>query len=186
MNKELRVIILAAGKGTRMNSDLPKVLHKLQGKALIDYVIDESELLDPKEIILVVGFKKEQVIKHTKNRFHLKYATQVEQLGTGHAVLQTKELLKNKIHKFTVSNALGQGKEVPITEVYRGIAHEISLLKKVRLEIAVNDEYVDNAVDSIVKVAQRAKDKGRGKIFILPVEECIRLRTNERGKEAIG
>ena len=96
MNKELRVIILAAGKGTRMNSDLPKVLHKLQGKALIDYVIDESELLDPKEIILAVGFKKEQVIKHTKNRIHLKYATQVEQLGTGHAVLQTKELLKNK------------------------------------------------------------------------------------------
>ena len=96
MNKELRVIILAAGKGTRMNSDLPKVLHKLQGKALIDYVIDESELLDPKEIILVVGFKKEQVIKHTKNRIHLKYATQVKQLGTGHAVLQTKELLKNK------------------------------------------------------------------------------------------
>ena len=96
MNKELRVIILAAGKGTRMNSDLPKVLHKLQGKALIDYVIDESELLDPKEIILVVGFKKEQVIKHTKNRFLLKYAIQVEQLVTGHAVLQTKELLKNK------------------------------------------------------------------------------------------
>ena len=96
MNKELRVIILAAGKGTRMNSDLPKVLHKLHGKALIDYVIDESELLDPKEIILVVGFKKEQVIKHTKSRIRLKYATQVEQLGTGHAVLQTKELLKDK------------------------------------------------------------------------------------------
>ena len=96
MNKELRVIILAAGKGSRMNSDLPKVLHKLQGKALIDYVIDESELLDPKEIILVVGFKKEQVIKHTKSRIRLKYATQVEQLGTGHAVLQTKELLRDK------------------------------------------------------------------------------------------
>ena len=97
-----------------------------------------------------------------------------------------EELLKNKIYKFTVSNALGQGKEVPITEVYRGIAHEISLLKKVRLEIAVNDEYVDKAVDSIVKVAQGAEDKGRGKVFILPIEECIRLRTNERGKEAIG
>ena len=96
MNKELRVIILAAGKGTRMNSDLPKVLHKLHGKALIDYVIDESELLDPKEIILVVGFKKGRVIKHTKSRIRLKYATQVEQLGTGHAVLQTKELLKDK------------------------------------------------------------------------------------------
>ena len=96
MNNELRVIILAAGKGTRMNSDLPKVLHKLKGKPLIDYVIDESELLNPKEIILVVGFKKESVIKHTESRINLKYATQIEQLGTGHAVLQTNELLKNK------------------------------------------------------------------------------------------
>ena len=96
MNKELRVIILAAGKGTRMNSDLPKVLHKLKGKPLLDYVIDESELLNPKEIILVVGFKKDRVIKHTESRINLKYATQIEQLGTGHAVLQTNELLKNR------------------------------------------------------------------------------------------
>ena len=96
MNKELRVVVLAAGKGTRMNSNLPKVLHKLQSKPLIDYVIDESELLNPKEIILVVGFKKESVIKHTKSRINLKYATQIEQLGTGHAVLQTNELLKNR------------------------------------------------------------------------------------------
>ena len=96
MNKELRVVILAAGKGTRMNSDLPKVLHKLQSKPLIDYVIDESELLNPKEIILVVGFKKESVIKHTESRINLRYATQIEQLGTGHAVLQTNELLKNR------------------------------------------------------------------------------------------
>ena len=96
MNKELRVVVLAAGKGTRMNSDLPKVLHKLQSKPLIDYVIDESELLNPKEIILVVGFKKESVIKHTESRINLNYATQIEQLGTGHAVLQTNELLKNK------------------------------------------------------------------------------------------
>lgn len=95
MNKELRVIILAAGKGTRMNSDLPKVLHKLNGKALLDFVLDESELLNPIETILVVGFKKEQVISHTENRINLKYVTQIEQLGTGHAVLQTEELLKN-------------------------------------------------------------------------------------------
>ena len=95
MNNELRVIILAAGKGTRMNSALPKVLHKLNGKALVDFVLDESELLNPLETILVVGFKKEQVISHTENRINLKYATQIEQLGTGHAVLQTQELLKN-------------------------------------------------------------------------------------------
>ena len=96
MNKELRVVILAAGKGTRMNSELPKVLHKLQGKPLIDYVIDQSELLNPKEIILVVGFKKDYIIEHTAKRINLKYATQMKQLGTGHAVLQKSELLKNK------------------------------------------------------------------------------------------
>ena len=97
-----------------------------------------------------------------------------------------EELLKRKIYKFTVSNALGQGKEIPIQEVYRGISHEITLLKKVRLEIAVNNDYVDPAVEAICKVANKYQDKGRGKIFILPIEECIRIRTNEKCKKAIG
>ncbi len=96
------------------------------------------------------------------------------------------ELLKKKVYKFTVSSALGQGMELPIPEVYRGLSHEVKLLKKVRLEIAVNDEYVDNVVDAISNVAKKDKDKGRGKIFIIPIEECIRIRTGERGTEAIG
>jgi len=96
MNNKLRIVVLAAGKGTRMNSDLPKVLHKLNSKTLLDYVLDESELLNPLESILIVGFKKDQVISHTKNRTNLKYVTQKEQLGTGHAVLQTEGLLKNE------------------------------------------------------------------------------------------
>jgi nitrogen regulatory protein P-II 1 len=97
-----------------------------------------------------------------------------------------EELLKRQIYKFTVSNALGQGKEIPVHEVYRGIAHEISLLKKVRLEIAVNNDFVEPAVEAITTVARKEGDKGRGKIFILPIEECIRIRTNEKGSEAIG
>lgn len=97
-----------------------------------------------------------------------------------------EELLKQKIYKFTVSNALGQGKEIPVHEVYRGIAHEITLLKKVRLEIAVNDEFVEPAVGAITKVAKKDGEKGRGKIFILPIEECIRIRTGETGSVAIG
>ena len=97
-----------------------------------------------------------------------------------------EELLKRQIYKFTVSNALGQGKEIPVQEVYRGIAHEISLLKKVRLEIAVNNDFVESAVEAITTVARKEGDKGRGKIFILPIEECIRIRTNEKGSEAIG
>ena len=60
-----------------------------------------------------------------------------------------EELLKKKIYKFTVSNALGQWKEIPIHEVYRGIALEITLLKKVSIEIAVNNEFVDDAIEAI-------------------------------------
>jgi nitrogen regulatory protein P-II 1 len=97
-----------------------------------------------------------------------------------------EELLKKKIYKFTVSNALGQGREIPVHEVYRGIAHEITLLKKVRLEIAVNDEFVESAIEAITAVARKDGEKGRGKIFILPIEECIRIRTNEKGSTAIG
>jgi len=59
-----------------------------------------------------------------------------------------EELLKRQIYKFTVTNAKGQGKEIPVQEVYRGISYEISLLKKVRLEIAVNNEYVDAVIEA--------------------------------------
>tara|TARA_B100000003_G_C10659742_1_gene262522 strand:+ start:49 stop:393 length:345 start_codon:yes stop_codon:yes gene_type:complete len=97
-----------------------------------------------------------------------------------------EELLKNNIHKFTVSAARGQGKELPFTEVYRGVSHEITLLKKIRLEIAVNDDFVDSTVEAICSVARKDGDKGRGKIFIIPIEECIRIRTNESGEKAIG
>ena len=109
------------------------------------------------------------------------------------AVIQPEELpaikeefLKRNIYKFTVTNARGQGKEIPVQEVYRGISHEITLLKKVRLEIAVNDEFVEPTVDAITTVAKKDGDKGRGKIFVVPIEECIRIRTGETGKEAIG
>ena len=96
------------------------------------------------------------------------------------------ELLKREIYKFTVSNAKGQGKEIPVQEVYRGISYEIYLLKKVRLEIAVNNKYVDAVIEAITTVAKKDGDKGRGKIFILPIEECIRIRTGETGSDAIG
>ena len=97
-----------------------------------------------------------------------------------------EELIKRKIYKFTVTNAKGQGKEIPVKEVYRGLSHEVTLLNKVRLEIALNDEFVNDAIDAITTVAKKDVDKGRGKIFILPIEECIRIRTGEKGFEAIG
>ena len=95
-----------------------------------------------------------------------------------------EELLRRKIYKFTVSSAKGH-KEI-LCRKSQGISHEISLLTKIRLEIAVNDDYVDNAVEAITAVAKKPDNKGRGKIFVLPIEQCIRIRTDEKGPEAIG
>lgn len=96
-----------------------------------------------------------------------------------------KALYKKEICKMTVSNALGCGQQRGYTETYRGVIHEVNLLKKVRLEIAVNESFVQPTVDAIIKGARTGKI-GDGKIFILDLPECIRIRTGERGGEAIG
>ena len=92
---------------------------------------------------------------------------------------------ENKIYLKTVTNVLGCGRQKGVTEVYRGVREAGNLLKKVRLEIAVNDEYVKPTIDAIVKGA-RSGSIGDGKIFVLPLEECIRIRSGETGKVAIG
>ena len=87
--KYIATVILAAGKGKRMKSDLPKVLHPLNGRPMIHYVIDIAEEIGSKMTILIIGHKKELVMEATKDR-KVVYVTQEQQLGTGHAVLQTK------------------------------------------------------------------------------------------------
>lgn len=92
---------------------------------------------------------------------------------------------KNEIYLKTVSNVLGCGRQKGYTKVYRGRKETGNLLKKVRLEIAVNENYVEPTVSAITKAA-RTGDIGDGKIFILDLKECIRIRTGEKGSEAIG
>jgi len=89
------------------------------------------------------------------------------------------------VHKMTVSNALGCGQQKGYTEKYRGVITEVTLLKKIRLEIAVNDNFVKPTVDAIIKGARTGKI-GDGKIFIMDLPECIRIRTGETGSKAIG
>jgi bifunctional UDP-N-acetylglucosamine pyrophosphorylase / glucosamine-1-phosphate N-acetyltransferase len=89
---DLNIIILAAGKGTRMRSDLPKVLHAIGGKPILHHVIDAARQLDPKKIIVVYGFGGEQVQQQTPGE-DLNWVLQAEQLGTGHAVQQALPLL---------------------------------------------------------------------------------------------
>jgi bifunctional UDP-N-acetylglucosamine pyrophosphorylase/glucosamine-1-phosphate N-acetyltransferase len=87
-------VVLAAGKGKRMDSHLPKVLLRLRGKPLVEYVIDAAKQVGSKRIILVVGHKWKQA-KSSLKHLDVEFVVQKEQLGTGHAVLQTKELLSD-------------------------------------------------------------------------------------------
>ncbi len=90
-----------------------------------------------------------------------------------------------QVYKLSVTNALGCGQQKGYHETYRGVDIEVNLLKKVRLEIAVNEDFVEPTVESIIQGAKTGQI-GDGKIFILDLPECIRIRTGERGGVAIG
>ncbi|MFP4114781.1 MAG: P-II family nitrogen regulator [Spirochaetota bacterium] len=96
-----------------------------------------------------------------------------------------EELYKSEVFKLSVTNSLGCGQQKGYHESYRGVDIEVNLLKKVRLEIAVNSEFVQPTIDAIVRGA-RTGEIGDGKIFVLPLEDVIRIRSGETGKEAIG
>jgi nitrogen regulatory protein P-II 1 len=96
-----------------------------------------------------------------------------------------EELYKVDVNLMTVSEVLGHGRQKGIAEVYRGFKETGNLLRKIRLEIAVNDNFVEATVKAITKGA-RTGETGDGKIFILPLEQCHRIRTGEVGSVAIG
>jgi nitrogen regulatory protein P-II 1 len=100
--------------------------------------------------------------------------------------LVREALIDAEITRITVSRVSGHGQQVR-EQLYRGQSIVPNLIPKIRLEIAVNDEFVDITVNTIIKSA-RTNEKGElgdGKIFITPLEECIRIRTGERGGKAI-
>lgn len=92
------------------------------------------------------------------------------------------------INKMSVTNALGCGQQMGYTESYRGVMNEVNLLKKVRLDVAVNAEFVETTIDAILKGARSDKggEIGDGKIFVTTLDDVIRIRSGERGKAAIG
>ena len=87
--------------------------------------------------------------------------------------------------KKALYGAEGCGQQRGYTETYRGVEQEVNLLKKIRVEVAVNDDFVEPTIEAVVKGA-RTGNIGDGKIFVLDLPECIRIRTGERGNEAIG
>ena len=96
-----------------------------------------------------------------------------------------QSLYASGVYKLSVSNALGCGQQKGYHETYRGVDIEVNLLKKIRLEIAVNDDFVQATVDAIVKGA-RTGSIGDGKIFVMALEQCVRIRTGDDGGDAIG
>ena len=96
-----------------------------------------------------------------------------------------KALYEAQVHKMSVTNALGCGEQLGYEESYRGIKFEVTLLKKVRLEIAVNEDFVQKTIDAVIEGA-RTGQIGDGKIFILDLHECVQIRTGDKGKAAIG
>src|SRR4030043_1031931 len=103
-----------------------------------------------------------------------------------HRLEQVKEeLYKAEVNLITVSEVLGHGRQMGVAEVYRGHKETGNLLRKVRLEIAVNEDFVEPTIKAIIKGAKTG-ETGDGKIFVLDLKECIRIRTEERGESAIG
>jgi len=94
-------------------------------------------------------------------------------------------LFKADVKKMSVTNAMGAGQQGGYLETYRGVQYEVNLLKKVRFEIAVNEDFVNKTVKAIIEGARTGKI-GDGKIFVLDLPQCIRIRTGEEGEDAIG
>lgn len=96
-----------------------------------------------------------------------------------------RELDSEEVYLRTVSEVLGCGRQKGVTEIYRGVKEVGNLLRKVKLEIAVNDGYVERAIAAITRGA-REGEIGDGKIFVLDLKECVRISSEERGAVAIG
>ena len=140
----LAICILAAGKGTRMNSSIPKVLHKINNKPLIKYVVETSATLKPNKIILIVGYKKE-LVKNSLNHFTIDFVYQKEQKGTAHAVKQCIDHIKKN-----GGNTLVLSGDVPF-------------ISKKTLENLINIHEKKNSLASLISA--RIKDpEGYGRI----------------------
>jgi nitrogen regulatory protein P-II 1 len=96
-----------------------------------------------------------------------------------------EELYKADVNLISVSEMLGHGRQLGATEYYRGNKESGNLLRKIRLEIAVNEDYVEPTIRAIINGAKTG-NLGDGKIFVYELNECIRIRTEERGPKAIG
>lgn len=103
-----------------------------------------------------------------------------------HRLEEVKEALyKAEVNLMTISEVLGHGRQKGVSEIYRSTKETGNLLRKIKLEIAVNDNFVKQTVDAIMKGASTG-EVGDGKVFVMDLEQCFRIRTGEQGGDAIG
>ncbi len=105
-----------------------------------------------------------------------------------HRLEAVKQALADvEVFRLTVMDVQGFGRQRGQTEAYRGHEFSVNLLRKVQLMIAVNEEFLEPTIDALIQGGRSgaAGEIGDGKIFVLPLEDCIRIRTGERGSEAI-
>lgn len=111
--------------------------------------------------------------------------TKIEAIIRPSRLDEVKDALKEfDIHGMTVTHVVGCGSQQGKTEIYRGNEYTINLIPKIKIEIVIRDKYVDQVVDLIAKAA-RTGDIGDGKIFVYPIQNAVRIRTNEHGEIAI-
>ncbi|MEN6464766.1 MAG: P-II family nitrogen regulator [Syntrophaceae bacterium] len=113
----------------------------------------------------------------------MKYITAIIQPHMLDQVMASLE--KVGVNLLTVSNVLGRGRQKGVTEIYRGARESGNLLKKVKIEIGVGDDYAEPAIEALIKGA-RTGGIGDGKIFMYDLDEAVRISTGERGEKAIG
>ncbi len=140
------VAILAAGKGTRMKSSLPKVLHPLGGKSLVERVIDCCELVQPSRYLVIVGYQAEKVKEALQHKPTIEFVEQTEQLGTGHAIQQLIPYLQDFSGDLLVLNG------------------DVPLLRPKTLENLLQ-LHTNNANAATILTAQLPHPKGYGRIF---------------------
>ncbi|MDB3887731.1 sugar phosphate nucleotidyltransferase [Candidatus Marinimicrobia bacterium] len=195
MSSKLHIGILAAGKGSRMESTLPKVLHKLNGKSLIDYVLETASELKPQSTTLVVGFEKDLVKSHTKN-YKVNYVSQDNQLGTGHAVLQMQNVLENqKGHLLILSGDVPNIKSASLFPIIRHHIknnHSATVLTAIVSDSTGYGRIIRNINGDLLKIVEEKDCNGEQRnikeinsgIFIFKISELFPQLKNIKSNNA--
>jgi len=172
----LHIVILAAGKGSRMHSELPKVLHKVAGKSLLGHVIDASMELAPEKIHIVVGHGKEQVISAFSSHpyaSNLQWVTQTKQLGTGHAVMQAMSGIGNSANVLMLTADVPLLQSATLANLVEAMTHSpLAILTAIMADPFGLGRIVRDDTDAVVGIVEE-KDASAEQRYIQEINSGI-------------